>query len=159
MTKQDTSPLLPHALEWARNLEAFVLKQGVALGARQREDAKRVGVREIEQVRLLVVDRISLPESPELADAFRRSQIITEASRAVTVGHAIVIRADRWQDRELIVHQLVHVAQCEQTGGLEMFVEKYLKDRATCADFSVGSFEDEARGLARKICAEEQAKS
>jgi len=46
----------------------------------------------------------------------------------------------------------VHVAQCERSGGLEAFVEQYLADRTTCADFTVGSLEDEARGLAREIC-------
>jgi hypothetical protein len=105
---------------------------------------------------VLVVDRIWLPDDAELAEAARRGQIITEASRGVVVGHGIIIRADCWQDRELLMHQLVHVAQCERNGGLESFVEKYLSDRRTCSDFSVGSFEDEARGLAREICADDE---
>ena len=57
--------------------------------------------------------------------------------------------------RELLLHQLVHVAQCERSGGLESFVGEYLSDRRTSPDFSVGSLEDEARGLAREICAGE----
>ena len=157
MIKQDDSPLRALALVWARNQEEFILERGVGLSTRQREDAKRVGVREIDRVRLLVVDRISLPENAELAEAFRRTQIITDASRAVTLGYAILIRADRWQDRELVLHQLVHVAQCERCGGLEPFVQEYLSDRANCANFSVGTFEDEARGLARQIFAADAA--
>lgn len=86
----------------------------------------------------------------------RHAQILTDASRGVTIGHGIIIRADGWQNRELLLHQLVHVAQCERSGGLESFVGEYLCDRRTCADFSVGSLEDEARGLAREICAADE---
>jgi hypothetical protein len=52
---------------------------------------------------------------------------------------------------------LVHVAQCERSGGLESFVGQYLCDRRTCPDFRLGAFEDEARGLARDICAADKA--
>jgi hypothetical protein len=108
-------------------------------------------------VRVLVVDRIPLPDEPELAEAARGAQIITDASRGVALGHGIIIRADSWQNRELLLHQLVHVAQCERCGGLESFVAEYLSDRRSSPDFSVGSLEDEARGLAREICAADRA--
>jgi len=145
--------LSPIAYQWARGQEEFILKLGAPLSARQIADAQRVGVQDPARVRLLVVDRIPLPDDAELAEAARQAQIITDASRAVTVGRGIIIRADCWQDRELLLHQLVHVAQCERSGGLESFVAEYLSNRTTSADFSVGSLEDEARGLAREICA------
>ena len=141
------------ALEWALTQEAFILKYGTPLRPAQIEDARRVGVCDIDRVRVLVVDRIPPPDDGKLAEAARHAQIITETSRAVTVGHGIIVRADSWQDRGLLVHALVHVAQCERSGGLETFVAEYLTDRTTCAAFSVGSLEDEARGLAREICA------
>jgi hypothetical protein len=156
MTDQDKfERLLPLASQWAKTHEAFVLEHGTPLAQRQIEDAQRVGVQDPARIRLLLVDRIPLPDDAELAEAARRAQIITDASRAVTIGHGIIVRADSWQDRELLLHALVHVAQCERAGGLEPFVEEYLSDRSTCANFSVGSLEDEARGLARKICAAE----
>src|SRR5204862_2582500 len=124
---------------------------------RQIADAMRCGVDNCARVRVLVVDRIPLPDDAELAEAARRSQIITEASRGITVGHGIIIRADSWQNRELLLHLLVHVAQCERSGGLEAFVGEYLCNRRTCADFSLGSLEDEARGLARALCAVDDA--
>ena len=149
--------LLPLAYQWSHAQEELVLEQGTPLGPRQIADARRVGVRESARVRMLVVERILLPDQPELADAARRAQIITDASRAVAIGHAIIIRADCWQNRELILHQLVHVAQCERCGGLEPYLRQYLGDRRTCADFSVGRFEEEARQLAREICAADAA--
>ena len=145
--------LMPLACKWATAQETYVLKHGLPLTTRQMADARLAGVRDASRVRVLVVDRIPLPEDEELAETARRAQIITDASRAVAIGHGIIIRADSWQNRELLLHQLVHVAQCERSGGLKSFVEEYLSDRRTCPDFSVGSLEDEARGLAREICA------
>ena len=92
-----------------------------------------------------------MPDDKELADAARLAQIITDSSQAVAIGHGIIIRADSWQNRELLLHQLVHVAQCERSGGLETFVSEYLTDRRDSRDFSLGSLEDEARSLAREI--------
>ena len=149
--------LAPLACQWAKGQEAFILKHGAPLTAGQIADAKRVGVQDWARVRVLVVDRIPLPDDEELADAAQRAQIITSACRGVAIGHGIIIRADSWQNRELVLHQLVHVAQCERSGGIESFVVEYLCDRRTCRDFSVGTLEDEARGLAREICAADKA--
>ncbi|PYL08369.1 MAG: hypothetical protein DME34_04825, partial [Verrucomicrobia bacterium] len=67
-------------------------------------------------------------------------------------GYAVIIRADAWGDRELLVHNFVHIAQCERSGGLEPWVRRYLSNRRSCAQFSLGPLEEEARGLAREIC-------
>jgi hypothetical protein len=149
--------LAPLAYQWAKQQEGYILKHGAALAPHQIADAQRAGVQDPARVRVLVVDRIPLPDDPELAEGARRAQIITDASRGVAVGHGIIIRADSWQNRELLLHQLVHVAQCERSGGLESFVGEYLCDRRSSRDFSVGALEDEARGLAREICAAERA--
>ena len=52
-----------------------------------------------------------------------------------------------------LLHPLVRVAQCERRGALERYVKRYLCERQTCVTFTIGSFEAEARGLAREICA------
>ena len=143
--------LLPLACQWAKAQEEFILARGASLTSRQMEDARRVGVQQWDHVKVLVVDRIPLPDNAELAEAAQRTHIITDASRGVAIGHGIIIRADCWGDRELLLHQLVHVAQCERSGGLEPFVRQYLGDRQNSANFTIGSLEDEARGLAREI--------
>lgn len=149
--------LAPLAYQWAKKQEAYILQFGAPLSPRQLADAGHAGVQDPARVRVLVVDRVPLPDDEELADAARRAQIITDASRGVAIGYGIIIRADSWHNRELLLHQLVHVAQCERSGGLESFVVDYLTDRRNSPDFSVGSLEDEARGLAREICAADSA--
>jgi len=151
--QKDFDRLSPFACEWAKAQEARILEHGVPLTAHQAADARRAGVRDPGRIRILVVDRIPLPEDKELADAARRAQIITDASHGVAIGHGVMIRADNWRNRELLVHQFAHVAQCERSGGLQNFVSEYLLDRRTSRDFSLGPLEEEARTLARKICA------
>lgn len=154
MIDQETfDQLLPLAYQWAKAQEEFVLAHGAPLSQQHLADARRVGVRDCERIRVLVVDRIPLPETGELADAARRTRIITPDSRCVGFGYAIIIRGEAWGDRELLLHNLVHVAQCERSGGLEQWVRQYLFDRQTSASFTVGVLEEEARRIAREICA------
>lgn len=148
--------LLPVAYQWAKEQEQFVLARGVPLPARYIEDACRVGVKDYARVRMLVVDRISLPAHAGLADAARRTGIVTEDTRCIGFGHALIVRVDAWGDRELILHNLVHIAQCERSGGLEQWVSQYLCNRTSCPDFTVGSLEEEARRIAHEICSQNQ---
>src|SRR5947207_3126298 len=94
--------LSPLAYQWAKTQEDFILKRGAPLGPRQIADAQQAGVRNPSRVRVLVVDRIPLPDNEELAMAARRAQIITDASRGLAMGYGIIIRADCWQNRELL---------------------------------------------------------
>lgn len=149
--------LLPFAYEWAKTQEEFVLAKGVPLGPRHTADARQAGVDEISRIRLLVVDRIPPPENEELALIASRMGIITEDTRCMGFGYALVVRADAWNDRELILHNLIHIAQCERTGGLKQWIRCYLTDRTSCANFTIGSLEQEARRLAREICSADVA--
>lgn len=156
IAQKDFDRLMPLAAQWAKRQEAYILKHGVPLTADQTADARRAGVSEPERVRVLVVDRIPLPDDKELAQAARGAQIITDSSRGVAIGCGIMIRADSWRNRELLLHQLIHVAQCERSGGLDKFVIEYLRDRRSSRDFSLGSLENEARSKAREMCAAAQ---
>ena len=144
--------LLLIAYEWCKATETLVLGRGVPLSSRQIADARLAGVQDCSRVRVLVVDRIPLPDNEELAEAARRTGIITDDTRCVGFGHAIIIRADSWGDRELLLHNLVHIAQCERSGGLEQWVRQYLDNRHHCAQFSIGSLEEEARRIAHELC-------
>jgi hypothetical protein len=158
VNQQTFQQLLPLAYEWAKAQEEFVLTRGTSLGPRHAADACRAGIQDASRVRMLVVDRIPLPDNPELAEAARRTDIVTPETRCIGFGHALIVRADSWSDRELILHNLVHIAQCERSGGLESWVRQYLADRNGCAEFTVGSLEEEARSVAREICVEDQSK-
>ena len=59
--------LAPLAYQWAKQQEAYILQHGAPLAAHQLADAGRVGVQYPDRVRVLVVDRIPLPDDEELA--------------------------------------------------------------------------------------------
>ncbi len=145
--------LLPIAVQWAKKQEEFVLKHGNPLSARHQADAVLAGVKEPGRIRVLVVDRIALPENPQLAEASKLIGIVTDDTRCMGFGYALIIRVDAWNDRETILHNFVHIGQCERSGGLEQWCRQYLGDRTSCPQFTLGSFEDEARRFARDICA------
>lgn len=149
--------LLPLAYEWARKLEEFVLAHGHPLGPSHAWDAHLAGVKDCARIRVLVVDRIPMPEDANLAPAAQRLRIITQDTRCMGFGHALLVRGDAWNDRELILHNLVHIAQCERSGGLEQWCRQYLTDRVNCPNFTIGSFEEEARRMAHQICIAENA--
>ena len=149
--------LLPRAYQWAKTQEDFVLARGNPLSARHTRDAELAGVQDRAAVRVLVVDRTPLPEDLELAEAAKRLGILTEDTRCMGFGHALIIRVDAWNDRELILHNLIHIAQCERSGGLEQWVRQYLCDRANCPNFTTGSLEEEARRIAHEICCDHAA--
>lgn len=149
--------LLPLAYEWARKLEEFVLAHGHPLGPSHAWDAHLAGVQNCARIRVLVVDRIPMPDDPNLMEAARRLRILTQDTRCMGVGRALLVRGDAWNDRELILHNLVHIAQCERSGGLKTWCREYLADRVNCPNFTIGSFEEEARRIAREICLAHQA--
>jgi hypothetical protein len=155
--KQTFEYLLSLAYQWAKTQENFVLEHGSRLSARHMADAKIAGVKDPSRVRVLVVDRIPLPNDRQLAEASSRIGILTQDTRCMGFGYALIIRVDAWNDRELILHNLVHIAQCERSGGLENWCREYLGDRNNCPRFTIGSLEDEARRLAHEICAAQAA--
>ena len=115
-------------------------------------DASLSGVTSPARIRVLVVDRILLPDDSDLAEASKRIGIVTDDTRCMGFGYALIVRVDAWNDRELILHNLVHIAQSQRSGGLEQWVRQYLGDRANCPNFTIGSLEEEARRIAREIC-------
>ena len=121
-------------------------------------DAALSGVTNPARIRVLVVDRIPLPDDPDLAEASKRIGIVTDDTRCMGFGYALIVRVDAWNDRELILHNFVHIAQCERYGGLEQWCREYLGNRTSCPRFTVGTLEEEARRTAREICAESQLK-
>jgi len=144
--------ILPLAYQWARNQEEIILSRGAPLTLQHAEDARRAGVQDGSRVRVLAIERLPSPDNERLAQVVRSRNIVTAATRGAGIGYGVIIRADCWGDRELLAHQLVHVAQCERCGGLEPFVEQYLRERLNSASFTVGPLEEEARRIAREIC-------
>ncbi len=143
--------LLPLACEWAEQREEDILRNGVGLTESQLEDAGLAGVSRPEKVRLLEVDRMPWPEDPMLLSIGEQAGFFTDGVEGLAIGYGILIKSNRWQDRRLIVHELVHVSQHERLGGISEFLQQYVTECLTDG-YEDGPLESEAREAVARIC-------
>jgi hypothetical protein len=143
--------LLPLAVQWAADQERRVLCQGVRLSKVELSDAKSIGVRNPERVRLLRVDAVPVPAHPILRSAAASINFLTAAPRGLALDYGIFVRADHWRDRQLIAHELVHTAQFQRLGGILPFLQTYIFQCATVG-YPNAPLELEAIETAARVC-------
>ena len=142
--------LIPLAARWAEALEARVLREGVPLSEEETADARALGVREPERVRLLCLASVPMPEDVTLRAAAAAVQFLTPATRGLALRYGIFVRADCWRERGLIAHELAHTAQYEQLGGIEPFLRQYLGECLTIG-YPAAPMEQEAIAAAGRL--------
>jgi hypothetical protein len=152
VTPQQFEALLPLAVAWATEEENRILRSGVPLTESQLADARQLGVRVPERVRLLQVSEIPLPAHPVLAAAAAMTNLISPFTAGMTLRYGIFIREDCWGQRLLVAHELVHTSQYERLGGLEGFLRPYLMECLTPPGYPHGPIEQEADVLSKKLC-------
>jgi len=151
VTLDQLEELLPLATQWATDQERRVLCEGVRLSEIEMADAKAIGVRNPERVRLLRVQTIPVPAHPMLRAAAASINFLTAAPRGLALGYAVFVRADHWRDRALIAHELVHTAQYQRLGGILPFLQTYIYQCATVG-YPNAALELEAIATAERLC-------
>ena len=143
--------ILPLAVEWAEAKEKDILEHGTALSPQYMEDAKSVGVKYPERVRIYEVPQIPIPKHPVLRTAAETTQLISPATIGIALRYGIFIHNDFSNDRYTIVHELVHTMQCERFGGFSPFLRKYLWE---CIEigYPEALLEQEAVRIASEVC-------
>ena len=81
--------LLPLVVQWVESQEANILQNGIPLSEQAIEDAKAVGVVHPDKIRLLRVDRISIPEDPILKQAGEITGFISQSTRGMALRYGI----------------------------------------------------------------------
>ena len=142
--------LLPLATQWAAEQEQRILREGVPLSEEEIADAKSVGVREPERVRLLQVEEIPAPTHPILNAAYAAINFLAAKPRGLTVRYGIFVRSDCRQDRHLLLHELAHTAQYEKLGGIAAFLRRYLFE-CTTTGYRQAPMEKEAIAIAERV--------
>ncbi|HSY43105.1 MAG TPA: hypothetical protein VK811_04290, partial [Candidatus Acidoferrum sp.] len=132
--------------------EHMILRDGIPLSSAQISDARSIGVAHPEKVRLLRAARIPIPENPALRDAASAIQIISPRTGGLTLRYGIFIRADCWDDRRLVFHELVHTLQYERMGGFQEFLRQYLFECITIG-YPAAPMEQEAVSTTARLCA------
>jgi hypothetical protein len=144
--------LLPLAASWAAKQEERMLRAGAPLSEAELADAKVIGVREPQRIRLLKLDCVPAPAHPMLKAAAAAIQFLTPATCGLALRYGIFVRSDCWRDRALIAHELVHVMQYERLGGILPFLREYLYQCVTIG-YPEAPLEQEAILLCKNLLA------
>jgi hypothetical protein len=142
--------LLPLACAWVEEQERAIAQAGVPLTPLQIEEARRIGVKEPERVRLRVVEQIPMPDNPLLRAAAELTGLVSPTTVGITLRYGIYIRADHWGERRLVAHELVHTAQYERLGGINAFLNAYLEECLTIG-YPNGPLEQEAKRVENEM--------
>lgn len=119
--------IAPRVIQWAEVQSGQALRAGVALTPAQVALARRVGVKEPQRVRIVVVDEIPLPDEPALKAASAQVGLSQSSAAGLTLGHAVLLRRGFENDARLLSHELRHVAQYEAKGGIPAFLAEHLQ--------------------------------
>jgi hypothetical protein len=143
--------VLPLAVKWAEDYEKFILNNGISLSPDQKIDAKSVGVKHPEKIKILQVIHIPQPNDGLLKVANDTLQFITQQTLGLTLRYGIFIQKDSYKERKLLIHEFVHTSQYERLGSIESFLRRYLHER-TIFEYSEAPLELEAIQKTEKIC-------
>jgi hypothetical protein len=143
--------LMPIVYDWAEKQESLLLAEGVPLTESQLSDARRAGVNHPEKIRLSLLKKIPEPENEEITFLAKQVGLFKDGFSGMTLGYAICLKEESWNDRYTLVHECVHVSQHEKLNGLRSFLCEYVRE---CIDpgYPFGSLEQEAVVLAKDIC-------
>jgi len=138
--------LLPALLEWCLEMERHVQSAGVPLHPIQLADAKVVGVKHPERIRLLMVDRMPHPEA--LQDWV--DWIYFDGAPAICLGYSVLLERSHWNNRRTRAHEMAHTMQFEKLGGIEPFLRTWLTEVTTEGYFN-SPMEQEANQMALRV--------
>jgi len=127
--------LLPFATNWAEAQERRILSEGEPLSASDQALAARAGVLQPEQIRVLRVPQIPTPEHPVLRAAARAARFSLTGADGMALGYGIYlcthIDPASSDGRFTLAHEMGHVAQYEQLGGIAPFLVRFLTEILT----------------------------
>jgi hypothetical protein len=141
---KDLATLAPKAIAWAQALSATALKSGTPLTPLQRDIAVKSGVRDASRIRIVVTDRVPLPDEATLRAAATKVGLSEEWAAGMTLGYAVIVRRGYENDVRLLSHEFRHVAQYEAVGGIAQFLTAHLQHLAQFG-YENSPFEVDAR--------------
>lgn len=118
---------LPWVAWWAWRTERSGRRRGRPLPEPVIDDARELGVRHPERVRVLVVDAVPMPGAGWQHSLAARFGFDGSLTAGLCLRYAIYLRRDAVAHHSSILrHELVHTAQFERLGGILPFLWRYL---------------------------------
>jgi hypothetical protein len=123
--------LLPKALAWAEKQCTAGLDSGARISGRIAELAETVGVQHPQNIRIIVVTHLPVPDDPELKAAAFQSGLLDPSMVGLTLGYAVFLRRGHEASHRLLSHEFRHVHQYEAAGSIAAFLPQYLQQIVT----------------------------
>ncbi len=115
-------PYIQPAIDFAYKNEKNAIENGVELTENEKVIAQKLGVKNIDKVRVLYVDELPFPEDTKLAELARSIGLDSPQMAGLTFGYGVYIKHG---NKVLLSHELIHVRQYEGM-GVEGFMKRYL---------------------------------
>jgi Domain of unknown function (DUF4157) len=142
--------LIPVLVEWAERMEAKALTAGTPLNDQLKNTAKRLGIRQPDAVRVLVVQNIPEPENHRIVELSERFGLSFSGSAGMTLGHAIFVLGSSANDQRVLTHELVHVRQYEDMENISPYLNGYVQ-QIVVSGYQNMPFEVEAANETNRI--------
>jgi hypothetical protein len=118
--------LLPSAIRWSETLSSEISQSGKQLSETEISIARDVGVIHPELIRIAMVDRLPLPEDPQLRSAAIQTGLLGPNMVGLTLDHSVLICHGN-KTIQLLAHEFRHVYQYEQYGSIANYLPIYLQ--------------------------------
>ena len=139
-TLKKVNALLPQAMKWYGDVSKSLHDKGRALTKSEKIQAKQLGVKNPDAVRVVILDKFPEPNEFTTNNHF-------EGARAM--GNIIMIKPRHKNDSVILCHELVHVAQKDRL-GLKRFLRQYAIEHEVLG-YSNSLLENEAYALQQTI--------
>lgn len=116
---------LPRVVAWYNQVESELLPKGRQLTAQELAFAIRLGIKEPNRIRVVVLDKFPLPDDAELRSKAEGYGMGSKAEGARMNGYVIMMKPWAAESKSVISHELVHISQQERLGR-EAFIRRYL---------------------------------
>lgn len=127
--------------QWAEVLQSKILLEGVPLSPQEVFKARLAGVENIKKVRVLKVDSIILPDISLISKLKKANKLDDLGTLGLSLGYGVILHKNAPKD--ILYHELRHVAQYELFGDLKEFIMIYLKEVIKFG-YGNGPFENDA---------------
>jgi len=145
-----TLSVIQVVVDWSEKCEAQILAVGTPLSMQQISDAKLVGVRHPDKIRLHKVDNIPIPNDPIVKKVAKQLEIFPKCMAALTLRYGIFVQKGCWCDRELLLHEFAHTAQYERIGSIKKYMKRYIMELLS-SGHAASRLEMEANLKAEKV--------
>lgn len=141
--------LLPFAIKWAEARANEAAQSGNCLNENEIGIARAVGVMQPELIRIALVNRLPLPEDPQLRTAALQTGLLGPSMVGLTLGYSVLI-CNGYKTTRMLSHEFRHVYQYEQHGSIAGFLPVYLQQIVE-KGYDNAPFEIDARAYEVKI--------